>query len=983
MSFDETPIGEAMTNQRTNRLFFLSAFAALLLTVGAAALPVEAQSAELDFSAWSTLPVFDRGRRMPLESFANVVVREICGRANPTLDPGDISHGTVGGLAARAAQETVFPDGQARRFTAPELLFAWLIEPEVWEYVPFLEARHEELRRDVLGLPLRGRDGTRLKHISPAQLIQAEGFRRRLGELSTEQSRAQREGREFAPIGVDRQVSRLYQAYALYRLLTYNPAAEVDVDTNRRFGDKLMEAHNLWVETAPRPGHHAPDAPTEVDEAHQAVRDAFEPLAGLARSPNFTAGEADPLVVQFRQACRRFARLMAEYQRDVFADPQANEPRRTLVQRRAAAARQMADAADQLHRALYDVGRAVRLVPGLDPEALRADRDVGDQRPPWLSIQALILGSDALLADMPQRELHAVRDAFDRVGTVYTDRRRGDREEQFSEAMIRFAVAVRNLGEAVEPIRHALDVPGDEDDRQRLLAKTAYPPPGYHWAELHYNWLQPFLWSWVVCLVAGVCTAVSYGFLRKAMFWMGVAVLIAAQGIIVYGLTLRTYITGYVAVTNMFETVVFVAYTVALFGVWFAVLPLLWPGMVAAWRLTAFPPPMRAVFAGAWKTLGSPWRREAERQATTGADVGSVAAAGAAARTPAPAARAATPPGVARTQWLLLPAQLAIMAGLVVVLTMRPYGSGGRAIFRLLPNVDPGQTLPTTSDLLAWLTGLAVLVPTVWLTPRILFATLLSLGAVPYQWARDGASAALDEAYSRRLLVLVGAAVGLLAGVVAYQAPILNRDIQALQPILRDNFWLTMHVLSITASYGAGALAWGLANISLGYYLFGSYREPAPGAPTSGRRPPQACARLSGFIYRAIQVAVLLLTVGTVLGALWADVAWGRFWSWDAKEVWSLICILAYMIILHGRYIGWFGDFGLTAGAVLGLTTILMTWYGVNYVFGSGLHSYGGGAGGQYEVLGVVAVNWLFLAVAAVRYLGETSRSSKAPAPAP
>ena len=315
------------------------------------------------------------------------------------------------------------------------------------------------------------------------------------------------------------------------------------------------------------------------------------------------------------------------------------------------------------------------------------------------------------------------------------------------------------------------------------------------------------------------------------------------------------------------------------------------------------------------------------------------------------------------------------MAGLVIALTMLPYGSGGRAIFRLLPNVDSGQTLPTTSDLLAWIAGLAVLVPTVWLTPRILFATVLSLGTIPYQWACDGASAAIAEAFSRRVFVLVGAAVGFVAGVIAYQAPIFNRDIQALQPILRDNFWLTMHVLSITASYGAGALAWGQANIALGYYLFGRYRDPSP--DTAGgmrRKPPEVCSWLAGFIYRAVQVAVLLLTVGTILGALWADVAWGRFWSWDAKEVWSLICILAYMIILHGRYIGWFGDFGLAAGAVLGLTTILMTWYGVNYVFGSGLHSYGGGAGGQYEVLTFVAANWLFLAAAAVRYLAETRR---------
>ncbi|MDY0169898.1 MAG: cytochrome c biogenesis protein CcsA [Thermoguttaceae bacterium] len=964
-----------MTDKR-NRLLSTFAAAVAHLAAGVAfAATAAAQSDGLDFSAWRTMPVFDRGRRMPLESFANVVVREICGRSSPTLDPGDVLHRTAEGTAARAACELVFPDGKPRRFTAPELLYSWLIEPEVWEYVPFLAARHEDLRKDLLHVPLRSRDGSRLKHVSPAQLIEAEAFRRRLGEISEEQGRARQEGREFAPIGVDRYVTQLYQAYALYRLLTYDPSAEIDIDSNRAFGDKLLESHNLWVEASPRAGPHGPQSAPELEQSHQEVRQAFEQLAGLVRASTFTAEQADPLIVEFGKACDRFARLSEDHQHAVFADPKADESLRTMVQRRAATARQMAETAGQLHRALYDVGRAVRLAPGLDPEALRADRDLGDQRPPWLSIQTLLFGTDALLAGMPRPKLEAVRETYERMRTAYLDRRNPQRAEEFAGAMRRFAAAVRELGEAVEPLRHELDIAGDEDDRQRILAETAYPAAGFNRAELHYNRIKPFLWSWVVCLMATVCAALSFAVFRRLMFWASVAVLILAQGIIAYGLALRTYITGYTAVTNMFETVVFLAYTVALLGVWFTLVPLLWPGIVAAWRLTAIPAAIRAVFTGTRREVGSARQHESERQQAAAREDNPQALQGPAEPSLPPEEHPPASAAVPIVQWLLLLPQIGLMAGLVIALTMLPYGSGGRAIFRLLPNVDSGQTLPTTSDLLAWIAGLAVLVPTVWLTPRILFATVLSLGTIPYQWACDGASAAIAEAFSRRVFVLVGAAVGFVAGVIAYQAPIFNRDIQALQPILRDNFWLTMHVLSITASYGAGALAWGQANIALGYYLFGRYRDPSP--DTAGgmrRKPPEVCSWLAGFIYRAVQVAVLLLTVGTILGALWADVAWGRFWSWDAKEVWSLICILAYMIILHGRYIGWFGDFGLAAGAVLGLTTILMTWYGVNYVFGSGLHSYGGGAGGQYEVLTFVAANWLFLAAAAVRYLAETRR---------
>lgn len=75
-----------------------------------------------------------------------------------------------------------------------------------------------------------------------------------------------------------------------------------------------------------------------------------------------------------------------------------------------------------------------------------------------------------------------------------------------------------------------------------------------------------------------------------------------------------------------------------------------------------------------------------------------------------------------------------------------------------------------------------------------------------------------------------------------------------------------------------------------------------------------------------------------------------------------------YLAFLHGRYAGWIGNFGLAAGTVVGATAIIMAWYGVNYLLGTGLHSYGFGAGGQLEVGIFVAANWIFMLAAAVRY---------------
>jgi ABC-type transport system involved in cytochrome c biogenesis permease subunit len=246
----------------------------------------------------------------------------------------------------------------------------------------------------------------------------------------------------------------------------------------------------------------------------------------------------------------------------------------------------------------------------------------------------------------------------------------------------------------------------------------------------------------------------------------------------------------------------------------------------------------------------------------------------------------------------------------------------------------------------------------------------------------------------RKTFALVGAATAFLVALIAYYSPLWHKDIGTLMPVLRDRFWLYIHVLTITASYGAGLLGLGLGDIALCYYLFGRYREPedhtqelaAQGhrpaheldhpRPGPRRLPPEACATLAGFNYKAMQVAVLLLAAGTILGGLWADVAWGRFWGWDAKEVWALISLLVYVAILHGRYAGWFGNFGLAAGSVAGASAIIMAWYGVNYFLRSGLHTYAQGAGGQMQlyVLGFMLAQWSLLAAAGVRYGMETGR---------
>jgi hypothetical protein len=122
------------------------------------------------------------------------------------------------------------------------------------------------------------------------------------------------------------------------------------------------------------------------------------------------------------------------------------------------------------------------------------------------------------------------------------------------------------------------------------------------------------------------------------------------------------------------------------------------------------------------------------------------------------------------------------------------------------------------------------------------------------------------------------------------------------------------------------------------------------------------------YMYRAIQIGVVLLAAGTILGGVWADYSWGRFWGWDPKEVWALIALLLYLAVLHGRFTGWLRGFGFVTCTVVSFLGVLMAWYGVNFVLGVGLHSYGFGTGGMSYVLAYVAAQVAFIFAAYFRY---------------
>ncbi len=216
----------------------------------------------------------------------------------------------------------------------------------------------------------------------------------------------------------------------------------------------------------------------------------------------------------------------------------------------------------------------------------------------------------------------------------------------------------------------------------------------------------------------------------------------------------------------------------------------------------------------------------------------------------------------------------------------------------------------------------------------------------------------LERFKKDKLLLMAASSVAVLCLILTDLAPtVLDKSIHPLEPVLRSNFWLLTHVLIINLGYAAFFLAFALGDVLLFLFL------------KDEKRFAQTIQTGAHSIYRSLQIGVVLLAAGTILGGVWADYSWGRFWGWDPKETWALISLLGYLALLHGRLVGWVKNFELAAGAVVTFSLIIMAWYGVNFVLGAGLHSYGFGAGGVEYVSGFVVVHILYVAyVSTVRY---------------
>lgn len=213
---------------------------------------------------------------------------------------------------------------------------------------------------------------------------------------------------------------------------------------------------------------------------------------------------------------------------------------------------------------------------------------------------------------------------------------------------------------------------------------------------------------------------------------------------------------------------------------------------------------------------------------------------------------------------------------------------------------------------------------------------------------------------------IFGLAGSLMGGVILWLAHYANLDrgINPLVPALQS-YWLVYHVITILSSYSCLAIAMVIGHI----VLIGAVRNK--GQITS------SLSRMASANLHIMQVGCVILIFGILLGAVWADSSWGRFWGWDPKETWALITWFVYIAFLHGRSAGWLNWKGLAFVSVAAFPVVVMTYYGVNFYL-SGLHSYGAGSspGIPKEAFGYLILETIFLTWVAMQLKGKWGNTS-------
>lgn len=206
--------------------------------------------------------------------------------------------------------------------------------------------------------------------------------------------------------------------------------------------------------------------------------------------------------------------------------------------------------------------------------------------------------------------------------------------------------------------------------------------------------------------------------------------------------------------------------------------------------------------------------------------------------------------------------------------------------------------------------------------------TNLYSSAIFIGWGAVIVSLILERIFRDGIGAACAGAIGFVTLIIAHHLAGSGDTLEMLQAVLDTNIWLATHVVAITTGYSAMFLAGMLAII---YVVRGVFTRSLK---------KQTADSLARMTYGVVCFATLFSFVGTVLGGIWADQSWGRFWGWDPKENGAVLIVLWCAIILHARWGGFIRQRGLMIMALFGNVVTSFSWFGVN-MLGVGLHSYG------------------------------------------
>jgi len=203
-------------------------------------------------------------------------------------------------------------------------------------------------------------------------------------------------------------------------------------------------------------------------------------------------------------------------------------------------------------------------------------------------------------------------------------------------------------------------------------------------------------------------------------------------------------------------------------------------------------------------------------------------------------------------------------------------------------------------------------------------------------------------AFIRTQTVLIASAIASSILLTLLHWSQIDHSLENVQPVLDSHYWLIIHVLMVVGSYGVFVLAGLLGHLYIIYYHFQGNQS-------------NHLELIGKLIIQSMFLGTALLIPGTILGGVWAAQSWGRFWDWDPKESWAFISSCTYLIWIHAYVFKKIHYFGVAIGSIVGLMMIGFTWYGVNYILGTGLHSYGFGEGGLSYFLVYLIAELIFL----------------------